>query len=156
MQQIINGIKTESHLCQECSAQMDSPISIDALFNGLLGSFLSMAAEKQSNREAHIHYEPCPICGMTFEDFKNAGGKMGCADCYRVFSKELASILKNVQASLRHEGKFPQRSGRAMFQKREADRIRNLMKQAVEEENFEEAARLRDKIKALEAELTEE
>jgi len=135
---------------------MDSPISIDALFNGLLGSFLSMAAEKQSNREAHIHYEPCPICGMTFEDFKNAGGKMGCADCYRVFSKELASILKNVQASLRHEGKFPQRSGRAMFQKREADRIRNLMKQAVEEENFEEAARLRDKIKALEAELTEE
>lgn len=150
MQQIINGAKTEMHLCQDCSAQIDAPISIEALFNGLLGSFLSMAPEKQSSHVPKVLYEPCPTCGMTYEGFKNGGGKLGCADCYRVFSRELKSIFKNVQASLRHEGKFPQRYGRSMFQKREAERLRELMRKAIADENFEEAARLRDEVRLLE------
>ena len=151
MQQIVNGTKTEMHLCQDCSSQIDSPITIEALFNGLLGSFLSMAQEKQGNIKPNIHYEPCKTCGMTYEGFKNGGGKLGCMDCYRVFSRELESIFKSVQASTKHEGKFPQRSGRSMFQEREAGRLRILMKKAIEEENFEEAARLRDEIRVLEA-----
>ena len=153
MQQIVNGTKTEMHLCQDCSTQMDSPISIDTIFNGLLGSFLSMAAEKQSRPESRTHYEPCPICGMTYDGFKSCGGKLGCAQCYTVFSRELANILKNVQASTRHEGKYPQKSGRSMFQKREAARLRKLMKTAIEDENFEEAARLRDEIRDIEASI---
>jgi len=156
MQQIVNGSKTEMHLCQDCSTQMESPISIEALFNGLLGSFLSMAAEKQPSHKVSVRYEPCFTCGMTYEDFKSAGGKLGCADCYRVFSRELAPILKNVQASVRHEGKFPQKFGQSMFQKREAARLRELIRKAIEEENFEEAARLRDEVRSLESAVSEE
>ena len=151
MQQIVNGAKTEMHLCQDCSAHMDSPISIEALFNGLLGSFLSMANDKQTTSKFSVNYEPCPTCGMTYEGFKAAGGKLGCSGCYHVFSRELESILKNVQASTKHEGKFPQKYGRNMFQKREADRLRELMQEAVESENFEEAARLRDEVRSLES-----
>lgn len=150
MQQIVNGTKTEMHLCQDCSTQIDAPISIEALFNGLLGSFLSMASEKPSRAEL-VHYEPCTTCGLTYEEFKNGGGKLGCADCYRVFFRELEPILKNVQASIRHEGKFPQKSGQSMFQKREADRLRMLMQQAISDENFEEAARLRDEVRTLDS-----
>ena len=153
MQQIVNGVKAEMHLCQDCSSHTDSPITIEALFNGLLGSFLTMAAEKQNSREAYVHVKPCPICGMSFEHFKSGGGKLGCAACYRVFSRELEAILKNVQASLQHEGKFPKKSGRAMFEKREAVRLREVMRKAIEEENFEEAARLRDEIRLLEKSL---
>ena len=149
MQQIINGAKMEIHLCQDCSIQMDTPVSIEALLNGLLGSFVSMASEKQSGKKTHYHYEPCATCGMTYEDFKS-GGKLGCEACYRVFSREIEGILKNVQASTRHEGRFPSRLGWAMFQKREIDRLRNLMHEAIDEENFEEAARLRDEVKLLE------
>ena len=156
MQQIVNGAKTEMHLCQDCSTQIDTPVSIEALFNGLLGSFLSMAAEKQSSREVYAHYEPCSDCGMTFEGFTSGGGKLGCATCYRVFSPQLDAILKNVQASIHHEGKIPKKSGQVMIQKREADRLRVLMSKAIEEENFEEAARLRDEIRSLESALTEE
>ena len=151
MQQIVNGTKTEMHLCQDCSTQIETPISIDALFNGLLGSFLSMASEKQCNhKQPRVHYEPCPSCGMTYEGFKTGGGKLGCAACYRVFSRELDSILKNVQASVKHEGKFPQKYGHALFQKKEAVRLRGLMRKAVEEENFEEAAKLRDELRVIE------
>jgi protein arginine kinase activator len=156
MQQIVNGIKTEMHLCQDCSSQMDAPISIEALLNGLLGSFLSVAADKQSSQQSHARYEPCPSCGMTYDGFKSGGGKLGCAECYRVFSRELETILKSVQASTKHEGKYPQKSGRALFQKREALRLRGLMRQAIEEENFEEAARLRDEARSLESMQTEE
>jgi len=156
MQQIVNGQKTEMHLCQDCSTQMDSPISIEALFNGLLGSFLSMAVEKQSNQRPDVHYEPCPTCGMTYDGFKNGGGKLGCEVCYTVFSRELDAILKNVQASVKHEGKYPQKFGRGMFQEKEAVRLRALMRRAIEEENFEEAARLRDEVKDLESVITEE
>ena len=155
VKQIVNGVKTEMRLCQDCSAKMDTPVSVEALFNGLLGSFLSMAAEKQSSR-GHANYEPCSNCGMTFEGFTSGGGKLGCAACYRVFSRQLEAILKNVQASIRHEGKIPKKSGQAMIQKREADRLRMLMGKAIEEENFEEAARLRDEIRSLESALTEE
>ena len=150
MQQIVNGIKTEMHLCQDCSTQMDSPVSIEALFNGLLGSFLSMSSDKQSSHKPRVYYEPCGTCGMTYDDFKNSGGKFGCADCYQVFSRELEGILKNVQASTRHEGKFPKTFGVDMFQKREANRLRELMNKAIEDENFEEAARLRDEVRSLE------
>ena len=152
MQQIVNGTKTEIHLCQDCSTQIDAPISIEALFNGLLGSFLSMATEKH-NHKPHVHYEPCPNCGMSFDGFKSAGGKLGCADCYRFFSRELESILKNVQASTKHEGKYPLKFGRSMFNKKEADRLRDQLRKAIEEENYEEAARLRDEARTLEASL---
>ena len=149
MSQIVNGSKTEMHLCQDCSTQMEMPITIEALFNGLLGSLLSMTAEKQFD-EPFTHYEPCPTCGMTYEGFKNGGGKLGCAACYKVFLRELEAILKNVQGSIRHEGKFPQRFGSSMFQAREVDRLRGLMRKAISDENFEEAARLRDVLKTME------
>jgi len=155
VKQIVNGAKTEMRLCQDCSAKMDAPMSIEALFNGLLGSFLSMAAEKQSSR-GQLNQEVCSGCGMTFEGFTSGGGKLGCASCYRVFSRQLEAILKNVQASIHHEGKIPKRSGQVMIQKREADRLRVLMAKAIEEENFEEAARLRDEIRSLESAVTEE
>jgi len=152
MSQIVNGSKTEMHLCQDCSTQMEMPITIEALFNGLLGSLLSMTAEKQLDEPCPHHFEPCPTCGMTYEGFKNGGGKLGCAACYKVFLRELEAILKSVQGSIRHEGKFPQCFGSSMFQAREVDRLRGLMRKAISDENFEEAARLRDALKTMETE----
>jgi protein arginine kinase activator len=153
MQQHFNGTKTEYHLCQECSAQVvEAPISIEALIHGLLGSFLAMAAEKADSFDAPHSDETCPVCGMTFDDFKS-GGKLGCEACYRTFERELEAILKNVQGSVRHEGKFPQKSGVNLFQKREAVRLRDELRKAVEEENFESAAYLRDQIRAIERNL---
>lgn len=164
MQQIVNGTKKEMHLCQDCSVQvpLDSPISIEALFNGLLGSFLGMPTGesvktgKPGCYRSNIRYEPCHTCGMTFESFQTDGGKLGCANCYKAFTRELMTILKNVQASIKHEGKFPQKFGKEMFHKKEANRLRGLMRKAIDEENFEEAARLRDEIKTFEVSQPEE
>lgn len=147
--QIVNGVKTERHLCTECSITPDMPISFDNLFHGFLDSILSMAVNHQDSPQAAATAIQCVNCGMTYDLFK-ASGKLGCAECYSTFANELEALLKNVQGSIRHEGKFPQRSGVLLRQKRESDRLRVLLSKAIEDENYEEAARLRDRIRAME------
>jgi len=156
VQKSINGNKTEMHLCQDCSSnEIDAGISIDTLFNGLLNSILTAAVEKHSHHKAHALYEPCPTCGMSYQQFKSTG-RLGCENCYRVFSRELQAIIKNVQASHKHEGKYPQNFGHDMFIEKEAIRLRKLMDEAIRSENFEEAARLRDEIKGMESSSIQE
>ena len=146
MQQFIGGIKTEIHLCQNCSAlKMDMPISFENIFQGFLTSLQSMTA----NRPKASPTAPCARCGMTFEQFKSSG-KLGCEACYQAFGKEIEALFKNVQGATRHEGKFPRRMGVDMRTRREADAIRKQLKEAVDAENYEDAAFLRDQLRALE------
>jgi protein arginine kinase activator len=146
MQQFIGGNKTEIHLCQECSFKVDMPISFENIFQGFLTSLQSMTA----NRPAKVPSAPCARCGMTYEQFKSVG-KLGCEACYQAFPKEIKALFKNVQGSTRHEGKFPQRMGVNLRTRREADALRKQLKEAVEAENFEDAVRFRDQLRALEA-----
>lgn len=152
VQQIMNGAKKEMHLCTECSIMTDMPISFDNLFQGFLDSILSMAATQQSSQKPESPALQCAACGITYDVFKSTG-KLGCSECYHTFSHELEALLKSVQGSTRHEGKFPQRSGVILRQKRETDRLRVLLSKAIEAENYEEAASLRDRIRAMEVEL---
>ena len=144
MTQIINGVKTEVHLCPECSIPMEIPISFENLFQGFINSIQSTT----SSRKEPLPSAPCAACGMTVEQFKSSG-KLGCSDCYATFKNEMEALLKNVQGSTKHEGKYPKRSGVEMRKKRETESLRAQLNKAVADENFEEAARLRDRIKAL-------
>ena len=147
MQQFIGGKKTEMHLCQDCSAiKMDMPITFENIFQGFMTSLQSMTA----NRPKAAPAAPCTRCGMTYEQFKSTG-KLGCEGCYSAFKKEIETLFKNVQGATRHEGKYPRRMGADMRAQREADALRKQLKEAVAEENYEEAARLRDQLRALEA-----
>jgi protein arginine kinase activator len=148
MTQIVNGNKTELHLCPECSIQSQMPISFENMFQSLINSIQSMT--QAGGTPAAIPTIPCSSCGMTFEQFKTSG-KLGCAQCYLAFPNEMSALLKSVQGSVHHEGKYPQRSGVELRQKREAEQLRVKLKKAIEDENFEEAAKLRDMIRELEA-----
>ncbi len=90
----------------------------------------------------------CPKCGFTQADFKKAG-RLGCADCYATFAEGLEGLLKTMHKGTRHIGKVPQ----SLQQSRDlAERLKVLEKKlakAVEEENFEQAALLRDEIKQM-------
>ncbi len=145
----VNGESVIKHLCPECAFNIEIPISFEDLFQGFLDTIQSMA-KNEAGRVEKKKTVPCPSCGTTFEQFKKTG-RLGCAECYNTFSGEMETLLKNVQISTRHEGKFPRRSGVALRQKREADKLRGRLKKAVDSENFEEAANLRDRIRALES-----
>jgi protein arginine kinase activator len=157
MQQFLNGQKVELHLCQECAFKIDNPemlVSLESIFKGFLDQLNTkyFAPGTAPGAKKHTVRPPakvCSRCGMTFNKFKT-GGRLGCDVCYISFAKEVEALLKNVQGSTRHEGKYPRRMGAGILNKRQVSELRAQLKKSVEDENYEEAARLRDEIRTLE------
>lgn len=148
--EIINDKTIEMHLCENCAEEkgvMDAqPFGVSDLLAGFMG-FDEEFLPKEKGR-----LENCPKCGMTFEDFRKTG-RFGCAECYETFKKTIMPLLQKIHGSTHHFGKSPQEisggeMGKEMFVKELQDKLRT----AVEKEEFEEAARLRDKIKELQKE----
>ena len=93
----------------------------------------------------------CPICQITFLEFRNSG-RLGCPYDYEVFRDELMPLLENIHGETRHSGKVPRRAPRNTQQQTTLIQLRNELKRAVAAEDYEAAARLRDKIKGIELE----
>lgn len=95
----------------------------------------------------------CPSCGYTFSKFLRMG-KFGCADCYDTFSPHLDEIFKRFHnGNTEHTGKIPTSYGTTLKIKKEIEKLRKQMRVSIQEENFEEAARLRDEVKVLSSKL---
>lgn len=159
---IINGKKTEFHLCEQCAKEKGEmisgehpsfdPFSFHHLLSGLL-NFDQMVNEGRSMREAAETLR-CKTCGLTFSQFKKTG-KFGCSDCYHYFETQLEPIFRRIHGNSQHSGKVPLRSGKQIKQKKELDLLRAQLQQKINSEEFEEAAKIRDKIRELEHKLSE-
>ncbi len=151
---MINGEYAEYRLCPECAHELgyDSMFpDFTADFGGLLGSFLSAALPARSGA---TH---CKLCGSTMNDIKKTG-KVGCSECYDTFFSELMPTIRNVHGNTEHIGKRPvieyetvEEDKPAKQEDKKLESLKAELKQAIEDENFERAAELRDKIKELEA-----
>lgn len=128
---ITNSSKSEVNLCNQCA------IETGELADDSIGSFLK--AEPFKSRREHSE-KTCPTCGFNLKTI-NQKGQLGCGTCYEVFKEELRPMLKKIHGKCTHSGCIP--SNRIMDIKRE-------MQKAIEREDFERAAILRDKIKELE------
>ena len=92
----------------------------------------------------------CPNCGMTYEDFRKFG-RLGCSECYNAFKEQLSVLLKKIHGSNQHLGKAPIKLPQPI--KKKIDMLQDFkrqLQQAIEEEDFEKAAQLRDKIREVE------
>ncbi|MEQ2006824.1 MAG: UvrB/UvrC motif-containing protein [Limisphaerales bacterium] len=132
-------------LCEDCSKEkgVDDPTTYSSE-DTFLGQVL--AGEPMAPEPATEPTVKCPTCGYSQADFKKAG-RFGCSDCYATFGEGLEGMLKTMHKGVRHTGKSP-----AAFQqtRAEAQKLKLLQKRldkAIAEENFEEAAQLRDEIK---------
>ena len=85
---------------------------------------------------------------MRRADFRKTG-RLGCADCYEAFAEELGPMLHNMHRANQHTGKIPARESKRVQSTAEAAALRKALEKAITEENFEEAAQLRDRIAAL-------
>jgi protein arginine kinase activator len=136
-------------LCEECAKQKG--VNDPAGFS-LADLLLGLGASQEIEQAAGGTELKCPKCGFTQADFKKAG-RLGCAECYTTFAEGLEGLLKTMHTGIRHVGKVPQ----ALQQSRDlADRLKALHKKlakAVEDENFEQAAVLRDEIRQTSARL---
>jgi len=148
--QITGDKMQKSDLCEECAKTkgITDPTGF-SLADLLLGLGASQEIE-QAGGGAELK---CPRCGFTQADFKKAG-RLGCSDCYVTFAEALEGLLKTMHKGTRHMGKVPEalRRSRDLF-----DRLTSLessLSKAVEDEDFERAAQLRDEIRQTRARLS--
>ncbi|HHY86979.1 MAG TPA: excinuclease ABC subunit B [Verrucomicrobia bacterium] len=148
--QIADNKMQKVDLCEECAKNkgVNDPTGF-SLADLLLGLGASQEIEQASGGAD----TRCPRCGFTQADFKKAG-RLGCPECYKTFAEGLETLLKSMHKGTRHVGKVPD----SLRQTRDlSDRLKMLQKKlakAIEEENFEEAALLRDEIKQMNARLS--
>lgn len=155
--QIVNNQKTEFHVCEECAQkigllgeEIQSPFLPANLLAGLVADIDAKRAEQR--RQAGEREKECPHCGLSYAAFKKAG-RLGCSNCYQVFKEELTQILRKIHRHIQHVGKSPVKISEGIQARREVQKLREDLSRAVQAEEFEEAARLRDKIREIEKEL---
>lgn len=162
--EIINGVKKEQHLCEECAAdytsfQMEKPLLNSELTLGdLLSTILDnySAADKKKNGDISKTIL-CSNCHMSYEEFIQKG-RFGCSHCYQSFNSQLSKTLKGIQGSEVHTGKRPKGyvtkapENRVAMDFTEIEKLSLILQEAIEKEEFEEAARLRDLIKQMKEE----
>jgi protein arginine kinase activator len=156
---IINGEKTEMHLCEHCAKEKGEMIpgtnsfSIHHLLSGLL-NFQQPFSEKTSDQDISKELQ-CKKCGMTYTQFTNVG-RFGCSNCYRTFNPKLNPVFKKIHSgNTSHSGKIPKRIGSSLHEKRKLHEMKKQLQELIMKEEFEEAAVFRDQIRLLEKRLLE-
>lgn len=137
----------EVHLCEDCAKKyLYEPQQKKLAKSGLPADTAAADADEDAPAGAR-----CPACGMSFLEFRNHG-RFGCPHDYDAFKTELLSLMESVHGETRHSGKAPRRAPRAKTAQAELAQLRQRLQALVNEENYEEAARVRDRIKQLEVE----
>lgn len=149
---IVNGEKTEFHLCDSCAREKGEFIpgtangfSIHSLISGLLDfDPKGQAALGSVNKTLH-----CEECGMTYAQFSKMG-RFGCNSCYNYFAERLDPLLRRIHGNTTHVGKVPERAGGHVKTKREIEQLKKELGMLIDREEFEKAATVRDQIRKLE------
>lgn len=163
--QIINGVKKEMILCDKCSKELGIEkldFSMPINLSSFLGDFFGDVEDSLLPGFTKTKELTCNECGMTYDEFRNSG-KFGCANCYNAFSDRINPILKNLQGANKHIGRKTKITKTELNkveiqkeekeQERETSKLETLkenLKQAIKEERYEDAAKIRDEIKKIE------
>ncbi|HXR05296.1 MAG TPA: UvrB/UvrC motif-containing protein [Verrucomicrobiae bacterium] len=134
-------------LCEDC-AKSKGVYNMDIFSVADADLLLGLGASQQIEQAAGGVEVKCPRCGFTQADFKKSG-RLGCPECYQTFAEGLGGLLKTMHKGTRHAGKAPE----ALRQSRDlSDRMKTLqnkLAKAIKDEDFEQAAILRDEIKQM-------
>jgi protein arginine kinase activator len=149
--ELTGGKPQELHLCEEHArhylTQSEEEPAVTPSLAGVLAH--QLAVGQTAEELAKLDQRSCPVCGITFYEFRNQG-RLGCPHDYICFEKELEPLIANIHGDTVHKGKKPKRGATGTQQRTELIRMRREMKEAIEQENYERAKELRDEIKKVE------
>lgn len=143
--EIINERVVEMHICQACAQSKANELNKHLNIPGFLGSLADMVGSpiKKSLLK-------CSFCGLSYEEFKEKG-RLGCGNCYLTFRKLLLPLLKRVHGATQHTGKTPGHIDKKVSRQTKINDLQAHLKRAIQSEEYEEAAKIRDQIKELES-----
>jgi len=139
------------HLCEEharvyLAQESSSPAASVA---GVLAKQLKLG--QTADELAKLDQKECPVCGITFFDFRSAG-RLGCPYDYTIFEEDLVPLLVSIHDAQEHRGKRPKRHTPSADLQVELIRLRREMEEAIEQEDYERASEIRDQLRRLENE----
>ncbi len=148
--QVVNNETKTSHLCERCATEKGLQTKIPST-NLLLADFLAkMGGDEPLSPGGPQEELTCPFCGLSTADFKEVG-RLGCPQCYSTFEEYLRGLLRRIHGGTQHVGKVylpPDPSASEKEKRLEA--LRRTLVRAIDSEDFERAAELRDQIRTLE------
>jgi protein arginine kinase activator len=150
---LVDGKPNELHLCEDCAHKFLAPAVDDAseslpAMAGLLAQHLAVG--ETAEELARLDECTCPVCGITFLEFRKQG-RLGCPHDYVCFANELEPLMLNIHGETRHVGKVPKRCASNAEQQTQLIRLRRQMKEAITAEDYERASSLRDEIRTIES-----
>lgn len=147
--EIVNNKKSEYHVCEKCAEERGYHASLQKTKFSVGDLLAGMADQSVPGEETKLGRVKCPRCGLVYSEFKESG-RLGCSECYMTFRSQLRPLLRRIHGSTKHEGKAPARDTERVAVRREVQRLHEELERAIEREEFENAASLRDRIRAIE------
>jgi protein arginine kinase activator len=150
--QIVDNTVTTVHLCEACAAEKGVHSEASVAKFPLSDFLASLGKEAGSALQTGAEAGSCEFCGSTLRDFRETG-RLGCPHCYEQFEPHLRTLLRRIHGSSRHEGEVylsPEAAHATDRARPNVEALRGQLRRAVDAENFERAAELRDQIRALE------
>lgn len=148
--QIINDTVTTVNLCEQCAAEKGVQTGATVAKFPLSDFLASMGKGTSAHLPVADDTTECPSCGATLQDFRESG-RLGCPRCYRTFGAHLRDLLRRLHGSSQHVGEaYATSSQESPGDGPSIGELRDQLRRAVEAENFELAAELRDRIRVME------
>ena len=151
---IAGGTSRTRHLCQDCMEKIRGGLGRslpDLNLGNLVSSIFSAILPSELRKDIVEAAEPdkaCSTCGTTLHTFRKTGC-LGCPDCYQAFREELEPMLRQIHGKLNYTGRRPLEDGEEQKIRAEREEMIRQMEEAVEQEDFETAALIRDRLRSM-------
>jgi len=147
--EIVDGVRSEIHLCEQCAREQGIAVQSQMPINELLSGLLASQPSEEEMAYMSENQKACPHCGFTLDEFrKNA--LLGCPHDYEVFEDALENLIKKAQnGHTQHCGKIPANTPGESKKKMKIRNLQKRLESVVQQEKYEQAAKLRDEIEQL-------
>lgn len=151
--EIVNNKMVTVDLCLECANEKGIDVYKNPVFGlgDLVAELIDNTVDSETDKIGKVN---CPVCNYDYSDFKNVG-RFGCPECYIAFEAQLQPLLRHVHGSTRHAGKNPGQYGGKTDTRQRIIRLKEELAAAVDREDYEKAAEIRDEIRRAEADKEE-
>ncbi|EKD27585.1 MAG: UvrB/UvrC protein [uncultured bacterium] len=143
--EVINGQIKKLDLCEDCAIKKGLGTQLSFSMGDMLGAMSETTEKDVSEKSVSVS---CSKCSMTIEEFRKVG-RLGCDKCYEAFEETLNSMLEQIHRSTHHKGKIPGHMISEDCKKENLIKLEQELQVAIESENFEKAAFLRDEIRKI-------
>jgi len=153
--ELTGGKPQELHLCEEHAKEYLTQPNAEASGTSSMAASIAQQVAQQlavgqtAEELAKVDEQACPVCGISFREFRSQG-RLGCPNDYVSFEAQLEPLILNIHGEKEHVGKTPKRAPRGSEKRTQLIRLRREMTDAVTDENYERASKLRDEIRRIE------